>query len=133
MKKTLVTTAFALVVLFASFTNAQTSRLYFSDKEILNLVEGIKSNNLGLKRCSIYLAAKYQVAETVPAMVAEFKNEINPQNKVLIALALYQIGDESGIEAVYNASLSDENPKVRKTCFEVMNYFKNAENVVSNE
>ena len=133
MKKTLVTTAFALVVLFASFTNAQTSRLYFSDKEILNLVEGIKSNNLGLKRCSIYLAAKYQVVETVPAMVAEFKNEINPQNKVLIALALYQIGDESGIKAVYNASLSDENPKVRKTCFEVMNYFKNAENVVSNE
>lgn len=132
MKKTLFTPALLFLFFFASLANAQDFKSAFSSSEIGNLVAGIKSENQGLKRCSIYLAAKYQVTETVPVLVEEFKKDLNPKNKVLIALAVYQIGDKSGIEAVYNASLNDENAKVRKTCFEVMSNFKNDESVVSN-
>lgn len=131
MKKLFLLSVFML--LSSSFANALYMKSNFTSNQINNLIMGVKSDNAGLKKSCIYFAAKYQVVETVQTLVDEFENNDDPKMKVLIALALYQIGDKSGIEAVYKASLSDGNQKVRKTCFEVMKLFQSDERVLAND
>jgi len=116
--------AFAFVLFFSFNVKAQSAQNVFTEKALGNLVMGIQSDNYGLKRDCIYLAAKYKLSELVNVLVDEFKSEKNPKTRVLIALALYNIGDRNGIESVYRASANDLDLKVRKTCLEAMKNFE---------
>lgn len=119
-----------ILMMFSAASIAQSQKKVFTSNVIGNLKMGIQSNNYGLKRDCIYFAAKYKVDEVVDELVNEFKKESDPRNRVLIALAIYKIGNRSGIEEVYQASLTDSDPKVRKRCFEIMNLL-NEESLVS--
>ncbi len=66
------------------------------------LIEGIKSDNTGLMKSAAYLAGKYRLVETVPALIEKLNSNIDDNCKVLIALSLFMIGSEEGIEAVFN-------------------------------
>jgi HEAT repeat protein len=81
-----------------------------------NLKTGIKSENSGLKRSSIYFAGYYRVAETVPALTEQIKKESDPKIRILIALVLYKIGDEKSIGLVKEMAAKDSNPEVRRMC-----------------
>lgn len=81
-----------------------------------NLKIGIKSDNPGLKKSSIYFAGFYRVTETVPALTEQMKKETDPKTKILIALVLYKIGDEKSIDLVKEMSVKDSNPEVRRMC-----------------
>jgi HEAT repeat protein len=81
-----------------------------------NLKTGIKSENSGLKRSSIYFAGYYRVAETVPALTEQIKKESDPKTRILIALVLFKIGDEKSIGLVKEMAANDNNPEVRRMC-----------------
>jgi hypothetical protein len=81
-----------------------------------NLKVGIKSDNAGLKKSSIYFAGFYRVAETVPALTEQIKKESDPKTRILIALVLYKIGDEKSIGLVKEMAAKDVNPEVRRMC-----------------
>ena len=81
-----------------------------------NLKVGIKSDNIGLKKSSIYFAGYYRIAETVPALTEELKKETDPRTKILIALVLYKIGDGKGLDLVREMASKDNNPEVRRMC-----------------
>jgi HEAT repeat protein len=81
-----------------------------------NLKVGIKSDNSGLKKSSIYFAGYYRVAETVPALTEQIKKESDPKIRILIALVLYKIGDEKSIGLVKEMAAKDSNPEVRRMC-----------------
>lgn len=83
---------------------------------IANLIHGIKSDNLGLMKSSVYFAGKYRVKEAVPVLIEELNSAKDSNCKVLIALSLYLIGDEDGIEAVYKIAKTDRNDRVRHMC-----------------
>ena len=83
---------------------------------IENLKVGIKSDNNGLKRSSIYYAGYYGFTETVPALTEQIKKETDPRTKILIALVLYKIGDEKSIDLVKEMAVKDSNPEVRRMC-----------------
>lgn len=83
---------------------------------IANLIHGIKSDNLGLMKSSVYFAGKYRVKEAVPVLIEELNSAKDSNCKVLIALSLYLIGDEDGIEAVYKIAKTDRNNRVRHMC-----------------
>lgn len=89
-----------------------------------NLKNGIKSNNTGLKKSSIYYAGYYRLSETVPALTETVKNENDPSTKILIALVLYRIGDEKGINLVKDMAAKDNNPEVRRMCTCIYNAYK---------
>ena len=90
---------------------------------IENLKAGIKSDNEGLRRSSIYLAGKYRLANVVETLVNQLKDEDNPSNRILIALVLYRIGDKEGMNAVENLYKTDKNQKVRKMAHEIINAY----------
>jgi HEAT repeat protein len=81
-----------------------------------NLKAGIKSDNAGLKRSSIYFTGFYRISETVPVLTEQMKKESDPKTRILIALVLYKIGDKKSIDLVKEAALKDNNPEVRRMC-----------------
>jgi len=81
-----------------------------------NLKVGIKSENSGLKKSSIYFAGYYRIKGTVPVLTEQIKKESDPKIRVLIALVLYKIGDEKSIGLVKELSAKDKNPEVRRMC-----------------
>jgi HEAT repeat protein len=83
---------------------------------IENLKVGIKSDNSGLKRSSIYYAGYYGFTETVPTLTEQMKKETDPRTRILIALVLYKIGDEKSIDLVKEMAAKDSNPEVRRMC-----------------
>ena len=83
---------------------------------IENLKVGIKSDNCGLKRSSIYYAGYYGFTETVPTLTEQMKKETDPRTRILIALVLYKIGDEKSIDLIKEMAAKDSNPEVRRMC-----------------
>ena len=120
----------ALLLLTASVLFAQDAnkRSTFKKNDISNLVHGIQSDNEGLKRSSIYLAGKYEVQEVTDVLIAKLENEDNSQDRLLIALALYQIGNEAAYEAVKVLSVTDSNPKVRRISNAICKAFQEESN-----
>lgn len=103
----------------------------FKKNAIESLIMGIKSENAGVKRDGIYFAGKYGIVETVDILVEELKNEKNPKNRILIALSLYMIGKEKGIDAILKTASTDQDKKVRKMCTAIVNEYNNSKNETS--
>jgi HEAT repeat protein len=123
MKKNTTKTAAALtfllmVMLMTTTLNAQNpiAKTLFSANEISSLVNGINSDNEGLKKSSIYFAGKYKVYEAVDALTALLENEKDASVRLLTTKALFEIGDYKGMKAVYELSKVDEDLKVRRIC-----------------
>jgi HEAT repeat protein len=90
---------------------------------IENLKTGIKSNNYGLKRSSIYYAGYYRIADALPALTETVKKEQDPKTRILIALVLYKIGEEKGINLVKEMADKDKDNEVRRMCTCIYNAY----------
>lgn len=107
----------AAVTFIANTAIAQeTTQNTFNKRAIDNLNAGIMSDNSGLRKSSIYFAGKYRVTESVDALVTQLNKIEDPGTKVLIALSLYLIGEQKGLDAVYNLALRDNDSYVRRMC-----------------
>ncbi len=107
----------AAVMFIANTAMAQeNSKSTISARAIDNLKIGIMSDNSGLRKSSIYFAGKYRVTESVDALVKQLNKIEDPGTKVLIALSLYLIGEQKGLDAVYNLSRTDNDSYVRRMC-----------------
>src|ERR1035437_611152 len=83
-----------LMVSSLAYAKNDPSELNRKNKNAIeNLKVGIKSDNNGLKKSSIYFAGYYRLAETVPVLTEQIKKESDPKTRILIAMVLYNIGD----------------------------------------
>ncbi len=97
---------------------------------IETLKGGIKSNNQGLRKSSIYMAGLYRIDEAVNVLTDQLKKEDDPGTKVLIALSLYNIGNPKGMEAVRDLSEKDQDAKVKRMSSIIYRtYIENCESV----
>ena len=115
-KKMLVSFTF-IALLFTTVLNAQKTitKTELKQKRMIgNLVNGINSDNEGLKRSVIYYAGKYKVEESVDALVDQLEMETSTENKYLISLSLYLIGNYKGIEAVKKVAAFDNDPRAKR-------------------
>lgn len=129
MKRTL--TLIALIVLLVSANSfAQAKEL--TDNQLQTLVTGIKSDNLGLKRSSIFFAGYYKLSETVDVLKDEMLNAENADIQILAALALYEIGDDDVmVDLNVLAKNKDEDYKVRRMAQAIYEHWVNESNFVS--
>lgn len=88
-----------------------------------NLLEGIKSDNDGVKRSSIYFVGYYRIAEAEEALIEQLKKEQNPGNRILIAIVLYELESEDGLLAVKKLASNDDNQKVRRMSTHIYNEY----------
>ncbi len=119
-------TLFVVVILFISVSSlpAQNNSIkdLTSNKYALqNLLAGIKSDNEGVQRSSIYFAGKYKIAESESALIEQLSKEENPSTRILIALVLFEMGSIEGLDAVKELALNDVDPKVRRMSTHIYN------------
>ena len=86
-----------------------------------NLLAGIKSDNEGVQRSSIYFAGKYRIAESESALIEQLSEEENPSTRILIALVLFEMGSIEGLDAVKKLALNDADAKVRRMSTHIYN------------
>lgn len=134
MKKTLttlvLTLALTLTLGYMNVLGQNTDRLHKNG--IPNLKQAVQSENTGLKKSAIYMAGKYKIAEMVEPLVNQLAKEDDDNVKVLIALSLYEIGDEKGIDAIQDL-VYRENPGRVKRMTEalVYEYYKDEDNLTA--
>lgn len=130
MKRTL--TLIALVVLLVASNNFAQAKEKLTDNQLQTLITGIKSDNPGLKRSSIFFAGYYKLTETVDVLKDEMLNAENPDIQILAALALYEIGDDNVIvDLNMLAKNKDEDYKVRRMAQAIYEHWVNDKNFVS--
>jgi HEAT repeat protein len=115
--KTMLTALGIMILLLTSVITGQqtiTKSEQYQQRMIGNLITGINSENDGLKRSCIYFAGKYKIEETVDALVDQLEKENSTENKYLISLSLYLIGNDKGIEAVKRVAAFDRDPRAKR-------------------
>ena len=139
----------AAVVLAVIFLSSSLSAMNFQGKNVdkavkteipeimvQNLAAGLESGNLGLKTDCIYFAGFYEIEGLVKPLVKQFAEESNPDTRILIALALYKIGNEDAMNAFKKLVKNDTDPAVQTIVKAMLNELQNnqsySNNVINN-
>ena len=121
MKYRFIYLVLALVTL-TSLTTAQVKE-QFSESQINNLTEAIKSDNVGLQRSALYLAGYYKIDEVADVVKEQLYND-NPSVQILAAITLYEIMDGDALaELEILSSKTDENLRVRQMAKAIHDYW----------
>lgn len=110
--------------IFAQSTLEEKLQSGISKNFVLNLAKGVESDNTGLKKSCIYFAGLYEIEELVEPLIKQLQIVKESDIKILIALALYKIGDKEGIEAVEQLAKNDKSPRVKKMSSAILNKFR---------
>lgn len=112
--KTLFCVLSFVMLINVSNVNAQSIDKLFTINTIKNLSAGINSDNYGLKRSAIYLAGKYRLDQLIDDLIKTLDAEQDEAIKIFAALAIGQIGDKKGVEAVRSKIPTEDNAAVKQ-------------------
>lgn len=87
-----------------------------TDNTVASLMEGLNSENLGLKSSSAYMIGELQLSKAVIPLMKILHQEKNEEMRIAAALALYKIGSPIAIQAVKQSIRFDESERVSKLC-----------------
>jgi hypothetical protein len=117
MKLTL--TALILAIVAISTITASVipkTNVKITQNTVASLIEGLNSQNLGLKSSSAYMIGELQLSEAVIPLLKILHQDKNEEMRIAAALALYKIGSPIAIHAVKQAIRFDESERVSKLC-----------------
>ena len=83
-----------------------------SENAILSLLEGLNSDNLGLKTSCAYMLGELKSDDAVIPLMRMLREDENEQARISSALALYKIGTPLSIYAVKQAIKYDKSQRV---------------------
>jgi HEAT repeat protein len=89
-----------------------------------NLLEGLQSDNLGLRISSAYYLGEYKSEKAVLPLVKMLHTEKEESARIQAALSLVKIGNAKGVFMVKQASRFDESKRVRNFCAKFYNAFQ---------
>jgi len=123
-----VSVLFAVVMISSVYAQGQT-KLTPREAAVMNLVTALNSDNEGLRKSAIYLAGKNKVKEVADVLTERLTKEKEACMKILVALSLYNIGDERGMNAVQRAAEKDSDLRVRRMCDAIFSeYLRDSQN-----
>ncbi len=117
--KNLVTILTALIFTITLSTTAfagdnSTKKYAYTQNTITSLIEGLNSDNRGLKTSCAYLLGELNVTEGIIPLMRLLRNDESEEVRICAALALYKIGTPISIFAVKQAIRFDESDRVSK-------------------
>ena len=117
--KNLTTTVTVLILIITLFTTAfagdnSTKKYEYTQNTVSSLIEGLKSDNTGLKTCCAYLIGELNVTEGIIPLMRLLRNDESDEVRICAALALYKIGTPISIFAVKQAIRFAESKRVSK-------------------
>ena len=119
MKRTILLFSVSLTILLFTQTFSQE----IADKDFLakencikTLIQGINSDNPGLKAGCIYMFGQLCCDRGVVTLLDILHNNPSEELRILAALSLYKINDSRGIFAIKQAIKFDESERVSRLC-----------------
>ena len=88
-----------------------------------NLRSGITSDNLGLRKSSIYFAGKYTMGELSNDLLAQISRESDANTRILIGMSLYTIGDVSGMQRLQSYTATEKDSRIKRMLSEICQQF----------
>ena len=113
-----------------SQTNSD-QRVELPDIAILNILNGIQSDNYGVKMSCIYFAGKYKIVEVSQNLVKEVKGSNDDELCQMLVWSLYQIGDDSCCEELQAFVKNHPSEKLKALC-SYLHKIKEYETAVAN-
>ena len=110
----LALTVLLLVLSSTTFAGDDKSDADVKENTIASLLEGLTSDNLGLKSSCAYMLGELKVTEAIIPLMRILHNDVNEELRISAALALYKIGTPMSIYAVKQAGRFDESARVNK-------------------
>jgi hypothetical protein len=106
------------IVLVSSVTSGASSnnKVRVSERTIENLMEGLRSDNMGLKISAAYYLGEYECSGAVIELLRVLKSDKREEARIAAALALYKLNDARGLFAVKQAIRFDKSERVKKIC-----------------
>ena len=112
--RTILIATLFLGITVASFGNDDKNKNDVSENTIASLLEGLTSDNLGLKSGCAYMLGELKVTRAIIPLMRILHNDVNEELRISAALALYKIGTPISIYAVKQAGRFDESERVNK-------------------
>ena len=108
-----VTLMLSLIILAA--LNVQTFCSDYEKGDSYNqyLIESLDDENIGIRTSAATLLGERTVVEAVEPLVKMLKKEKNYSARIIIAIALYRIGDERAMPILKKLAKKDKNKTVR--------------------
>jgi hypothetical protein len=123
---TIIMAAFLITLSISTTGHCGTKDSTIQANSMKSLINGINSQNFGLAQSSIYLAGYYGYVWAVDPLINILNDSSKETNlRVLAAYSLYMIDNETGIQAVKNASINDMNYILKGTCEFIYNKYIN--------
>ena len=85
-----------------------------TDNTISSLIEGIESDNIGLKTSAAFMLGELKVTEAVIPLMRLIHNDDCEEVRISAALALYKIGTPLSINCIKQAIRFDGSERVSK-------------------
>lgn len=105
-----ISCAMFLILLIGSSTYAQK----MSDQEYNQyLINSLKDENIGIRTSAAQLLGERKVQEAVDPLIKMLKSEKQYNARIVIAVALFNIGDEKALPELKKAAKSDKDKCVR--------------------
>ena len=86
-----------------------------------NYLAALSSNNIGLRQSATNFLAEYRLTGAVQPLIEVLQNDKVEKLRMAAALALVQLGNKEGIDAVKDAAIFDGSDKVAKFCQQLIN------------
>ena len=101
---------FALALVFSfSLTAYSSDNIYYDNY----LISSLQDENIGIRTSAATLLGERKVNEAVEPLLEMFKKEKNYSARIVAALSLYKIGDESVLPFLKERAMKDKNKTVR--------------------
>lgn len=108
-------------LLFASDLDKSEQKI--NENTVLSLLEGLNSDNLGLKTSCAYMLGELKISNAVIPLVRILRDDENEKARISAALALYKIGTPLSINAVKQAIKFDDSERVSKLASNFYNQY----------
>ena len=110
--------------IFAS-NPSEKDKLVVSQNTIQSLINGIESDNTGLKTSSAYMIGELKITSAVIPLMAVMRNDDCEEARIAAALSLYKIGTPLAMNAVRQAIRFDKSDRVKRMCLKFYNDYLN--------
>jgi len=77
------------------------------------LIKSLQDENVGIRSSAAQLIGERKVAEAVEPLMKMLTTEENTSTRIVIAIALYQIGDQKALPTLKKVAVKDKNRTVR--------------------
>ena len=106
------------ILLFTQTLSQEIDEIKFPPKEncISTLIQGLNSDNPGVRAGCIYMFGKLCCDRGVIALLDILHSDPSEELRILAALSLYKINDSRGIYAIKQAIRFDKSERVRRLC-----------------